>query len=288
LDCGQWPREEKSMPEISAARVKDLRDKTQLPMMECKKALEATGGDEEQAIRWLREKGLKTMAGRADRSTDAGRIAIYANIDPGVGAIIELRCETASVAGHEEFVQLASDLAHQLAVGPGAAEPDELWQQPSPSQPKRTLLQQRDDLANRIREVFRLQRIARLDAPCGGYVHHTGTDGVLLEVSGGTAQMAKEICMHIAAMKPAVVHREDLDPALVEKERAILSKQAQTEGKPANIIEKMVEGRLRNFFAEQVLTEQPFVKDEKQTVGKVAQASGLEPVRFIHWQVGKL
>jgi elongation factor Ts len=201
--------------------------------------------------------------------------------------MVELQCESAPVAGHEDFRQLAGDLARQLATGPGASTPDELWSQPSPRSPDLTLAQQRDDIANRIREVFRLSRILRIDEPCGGYVHHTGADGVLLAVSGGTPEVAKDISMHIAAMRPQVVRREDIDPVEVEKEREILAKQAQAEGKPENIIGKMVEGRLRNFYAERVLTEQPFVKNEKQTVGKYAKASGLEPIRFVHWQLGK-
>ena len=275
------------MAEITAAAVKALRDKTQLPMMECKRALAETGGDQEAAIRLLREQGKKTMAKRADRSTNAGRIAIYASLEPAAGAMVELQCESASVATHEEFVQLARDLAEQLAKGPGAATPDELWSQPSPSKPGMTLAEQRDELTNRIREVFRLSRIIRIDGPCGGYAHHTGTDGVLLEVDGGTAETAKDISMHIAAMRPTVVKKEELDPADVEKERQLLIKQAQSEGKPDNIIEKMVEGRMRNYYADHVLLEQAFVKDEKQTVGKIAKAGGLTPVRFVHWQLGK-
>ncbi len=274
------------MADISAAAVKALRDKTQLPMMECKRALVETGGDEEQAIRLLRESGKKTMAKRSDRSTDAGRLAIYAKLDPGVGVMVELQCESASVATHQEFAELARDLAEQLATGPGASSPDDLWRQPSPSHPGQTLADQRDDLANRIRENFRLQRTVRIDGPCGGYVHHTGTDGVLLEVRGGSAELAKDVSMHIAAMKPTVVHKEDVDPAEVQREREILARQAETEGKPAKIIEKMVEGRLRNFFAEKVLAEQPFVRDEKTTVGKHAKAGGMELKRFVRWQLG--
>lgn len=275
------------MTQITAAAVKALRDKTQLPMMECKRALQEADGDEEAAIRLLRERGRKTMAKRADRVTNVGRFAIFASIDDGVGAMVELQCESASVASHEEFRQLANDLARQLATGPGTDSVEALWSQPSPSHSGVTLEQQRDELANRVREVFRLERIVRIDAPCGGYVHHTGTDGVLLEVQGGTAEVAKDICMHIAAMRPTVINTEDVDPADVSKEREILTTQARTEGKPEKIIEKMVAGRMRNFFAERALCEQPFVKDEKTTVGKFAKANGTTPVRFIHWQLGR-
>jgi elongation factor Ts len=149
------------------------------------------------------------------------------------------------------------------------------------------LQDQLDDLYNRIREVFKLARIVRIDTTCGSYAHHTGTSGVLLEVTGGNEELAKEISMHVAAMKPAVVAKEELDPQLVAKERDILSEAARKEGKPENIIAKMVEGRLKNFYAEKVLLEQPFVKDEKLTVGKVAKDGGLQVKRFVHWVLGK-
>jgi len=275
------------MPRITAADVKALRDKTQLPMMECKRALQQAGGDQEAAIRLLREQGKKTMAKRADRVTECGRIAIHVSLDPGIGSMVELQCESAPVAAHEEFMQLAADLARQLAYGPGADTPQALWSQTSPSHPDMTLEQQRDDLANRIREVFRLERIVRIDGPCGGYVHHTGTNGVLLEVQGANAEIAKEISMHVAAMQPRVVSKEDIPADEVAKERAILVTQARSEGKPENIIEKMVQGRLRNYYAARVLLEQPFIKDEKQTVGAYAKAAGMRPIRFVHWQLGK-
>ncbi len=277
------------MPEISAAAVKALRDRTGLPMMDCKRALQEAGGDEDAAIELLRRAGKKTMEKRAHRETTAGRIAVHAGLDPGVGAIVELQCETAPVASNREFIQLANDLARQLATGPGAATPEELLDQPSPSKAPQTLREQFDDLVNRIREVFRLRRIARIEGPCGGYAHHDGSTGVVLQIEGDNAELAKDICMHIAAMRPAALSKEDLDPELVAKEREILSEAARREGKPEKIIDKMVEGRLRSFFAERCLAEQPFVKGEsdKQTVGKVAKAAGIKLVRFVHWELGK-
>ncbi len=201
--------------------------------------------------------------------------------------MIELRCESAPVAANEEFVQLANDLAQQLATGPGAATPEALLAQPSPSKPGSTLKQQFDDLNNRIREVFKLERIVRIDGPCGGYAHHNGAAGVLLQFEGGNAELAKDICMHVAAMRPAVLAKEELDPAVVAKEREILSEAARKEGKPEKIIDKMVEGRLRNFYAECCLAEQPFVKDDKKTVGQVAKEAGMKLVRFVRWEVGE-
>ena len=217
------------MPEISAAAVKALRDQTGLPMMDCKRALQEAGGDAQAAVEWLRKAGKKTMEKRAERETAFGRIAISADAGAGVGAMIELRCESAPVAGNEEFVGLANDLARQLAVGPGAASPEELLAQPSPSKPGRTLKQQFDDLTNRIREVFRLQRIVRIDAPCAGYVHHNGATGVIVQIEGGNPEVAKDVCMQIVSMRPTVIPREELDPALIEKERAILTEAVQSE-----------------------------------------------------------
>jgi elongation factor Ts len=181
---------------------------------------------------------------------------------------------------------LAADLAEQLATGPGAQTAEELWTQPSPSKKGATLEDQRDELQNKIREVFRLQRLERFDAPCGAFVHMAKI-GVLLEVEGGDDELAKEICLHIAAMNPEALTKEELDPEIVAKERSTLSEAARNEGKPENIIEKMIEGRMRNFYSEKVLTEQPFVKDEKQSVGEVAKSGGMKLKRFVRWQLGE-
>ena len=274
------------MAEITAAMVKGLRDSTQLPMMECKKALAESDGDMEVAKQKLREAGKKFMGKRQDRTTDQGRIGVYASTGEGVGAMIELQCESAPVATNEEFIQLANDLAQQLATGPGAATAGQLWAQPSPSKKGMTLEEQRDELQNKIREVFRLARLQRIDAPCGGFVHMAKI-GVLLAVEGGNDELAKDVALHIAAMNPKSATVEDLDPSLVEAEREIQMERARKEGKPENILAKMIEGRMRNFYAEHVLAEQPFVRDEKQTVGRLAKAGGMKLVRFHRWQLGE-
>lgn len=275
------------MPEITASMVKTLRERTGLPMMDCKKALQETGGDEQKAVDWLREQGIKTKETRIGRETSAGRIAVYTDFAKGVGAMIELKCESAPVAGGKDFIQFAGELAKQLATGPGAKTAEDLLKQPAPGKPGQTFAQALDDMYNRIREVFTLGRVARIDGPCGAYAHHDGSAGALVEVKGGNAEAAKDIAMHVVAFKPAAVSKEDLDPAAVEKEREILTKAARSEGKPENIIAKMIEGRLKNFFAERVLLEQPFVKDDKQTVAKVASAAKMQVVRFVRWELGK-
>ncbi len=276
------------MAEVTAAAVKQLREKTGLPLMDCKKALTETQGNEEEAIKWLRERGAQVLSKRADRETDFGRFGVYSGLDKPTGAIVELKCESAPVTQNEEFIRLANDLAQQLAEGPGAATADELLDQPSPGAAGKTLREQKDELFNRIREVFNVGRLKRLDSPCGAYSHNAATvSGVLLAVSGGTDEAARDICMHIAAMRPTALTTEDLDPAEVERERSILREAALKEGKPEKIVDKMVEGRLRNFFAEQVLLEQPFVKGDKQTVGEFAKEQGMELKEFVHWELGK-
>jgi elongation factor Ts len=276
------------MPDITAAMVKSLRDKTGLPLMKCKEALQETGGDEQAAIDKLRKDNVKVQQSRLDRETAFGRMGLYTDWDKGVGALVELLCESAPVAGMDEFIALAGDLAKQLATGPGAKTAEELLAQPSPSKPGQTLGDQLNDLTNRIREVFRVGRFVRVNAKSAGYVHHAGkTVGVLVEAEGGKPEVAKDVAMHIAAQNPQVLAKEDLNPADIEKEREILSEAARNEGKPENIIAKMVEGRLRNFFAEKVLLEQPFIKDDKQTVGKYAASNGTKVLRYTHWQLGK-
>lgn len=209
------------MAEISALAVKTLREQTGLPMMDCKRALQETGGDNDKAVEWLRKQGKKVMEKQAGRSTTTGRIAVYAECQPGVGAIIDLRCESAPVANNEHFVGLANDMAKQLATGPGADSPAALLAQPSPSKPGQTLGQQFEDLNNRIRERFNLERVLRIDGPCACYAHHNGAVGVLLQTESCAPELARDICMHIAAMRPLVLRREDLDSALVAKEREL-------------------------------------------------------------------
>jgi elongation factor Ts len=275
------------MAEITAAAVKALRDETGLPMMDCKKALAECNGDKQAAVDWLRKQGLRTLEKRSGRETSFGRMGLYCTLAASVGAMVELKCESAPVASNEEFIQLANDLAKQLALGPGAKTADELLDQKSPSKPTLTLREQRDELFNRIREVFNVGRMVRFAGPCGGYSHNAGTvSGVLLQVKGGDDASAKDVCMHVAAMRPKALTIEELDPTLVAKEREILTEAARNEGKPENIIAKMVDGRMRNFYAESVLCEQPFVKDDKQSVGAFAKSKKMELVRFVHWELG--
>jgi elongation factor Ts len=276
------------MAEINAAAVNALRKKTGVSMMICKEALVASGGNEDQAVEYIRKKGIATQGGRQDRETAFGRFGIYAGLDKKSGGIVELKCESAPVAGSAEFIQLANDLAKQLATGPGAKTAEELLDQPSPSKPGMTLRDVKDDMFNRIREVFKVGRLARLEGTTGGYSHNSKTvSGVIVQVEGGSDEAAKDVSMHIAAMSPLALNTSELDPTVIEKERTILREQALAEGKPANIVDKMVEGRLKNFYAERVLLEQPFVKENSLTVGKYAESKGMKVKKFVHWELGK-
>jgi elongation factor Ts len=276
------------MAEITAGAVKSLRERTGLPMMDCKKALTECQGNEEAAVDWLRKQGLKTLEKRSGRETTFGRMGIFADLKVNRGAMVVLKCESAPVVQNEEFIQLANDLAKQLANGPKLESADELLSQPSPSKRGLTLREQKDELFNRIREVFNVGRMIRFDGPCGGYSHNAGTvSGVLLQVENGDEEAAKNICMHIAAMRPKSLTVSDLDPAIVQRERDVLMAAARREGKPENILDKMVDGRMRNFYAESVLVEQPFVRDDKQTVGQYASSKGMKLIRFAHWELGR-
>lgn len=274
------------MAEITAAAVKQLREQTGQPMMDCKNALNEAGGDMEAAVRILRERNKKVQETRLGRDTEFGRIGIYTD-GKGVGAMVEVLCESAPVAGGADVKQLAADLAQALATGPGAADGEALLKQKSPSKPTQTLAEQKDDMFNRIREVFRVGRIVRINGTCVGYVHATGDLAALVEYEGGDAATAKDIAMHIVASSPSAVNKENLDQTEVEKERAFLTEQARAEGKPDNIIAKMIEGRMKNFYAARVLIEQPFVKDSAIGVSDVLKKAGMKVKQFHNWKLGK-
>ena len=276
------------MAEITAAAVMALRKKTGLPMMDCKSALAEAGGDEDKAVELLRKRGAQVLAKRSDRETSFGRFGLYCGSDKPKGAMVELMCESAPVTSNEEFVQLANDLAEQLATGPGAATAEELLDQQSPSKDGMTLRQQKDDLFNRIREVFNVGRMVIIEGTTGGYSHNSGTvSGVIVGVEGGSDELARDVSMHVAAMRPAVLNVSDLPADEVAKEREILKAAALEEGKPENIVEKMVDGRMRNYYAERVLLEQPLVKDDKNSVGKFAESNGMKVTQFVHWELGE-
>lgn len=277
------------MADITAAQVKALRQLTDLPMMECKHALVEADGDQEKAIEILKEQNQKVMLKRADNATSEGRIAVAVADDGSTAAMVELQCESAPVANNDEFKALAENCAKQLLNGPGADGPDALLDQPSPENASQTLREAYEEVVNKIREKIVLAKVVRVDGPANGYVHHDGKTGVLFHATGesGSAEVLRDVAMHIAAMQSSVVDPEDLDTAAIDEERERLSEEARATGKPENIIEKIVEGRMKVFYQEQgVLTAQQFVKEESKTVSQVLAECGLTAGGFTRWVLG--
>ena len=257
--------------------------------MDCKKALVEAKGDEDLAVELLRKSGAKTMAGRTDRETEAGRIAIFTDPKNQVSAMVELLCESAPVANTAEFIELVNGLAEQLAKGPGAKTAEELLAQPFPGKSGVTLKEAYDDLVNKIREVFRLTRLIRIEGPCGAYVHHNAGIGVLLPIEGTNLDLGKDISMHVASMKPEALSEAQLDPELVAKERNIVVEtvKEQNANKPSNIIDKIVDGKMKAFLAERTLLGQQFVKDSAKTVAQVCDEGKIKIKEMIHWVLGR-
>jgi elongation factor Ts len=275
---------------ITAALVNDLRKRTDLPMMECKAALQATGGDIEAAIDHLRKAGAKASLKRAGNETAEGRIGVYLDDAAQVGAIVELRCESAPVAKGEHFVKLAGAIAKVVATK-NPASVDALLTTDGGN--GKTVTDLIHDVIAVLRENMKVQRFTRLTGGMfGEYVHHDGTLGVLLQVSGSGANpgLLRDVCMHIAAVQPTPVaaRREEVDPALVAREKEIAKAKAEATGKPSQIAEKIAEGQMKTWYAENVLAEQPFVKDQARTVGQVLKEAGLEVTRFVRYKVGEI
>lgn len=278
------------MSEISAAVVKSLRDKTDAPFKECKAALVEANGDLDKAMIILRERSTKVRTDKADKEAAEGRVGVYIDADKQIGGIIEMRCQTAPSAKNDLFVQLTDDMAKQVALQ-GATSVDDLLKQKFVDDESKTLDDRLTDVVGLIRENMKPHRCAQLKGQLGSYVHHDGTVGVLLQVEGDKQaedQILRDVCMHIAARAPVAATRDDVPSELVEQETAIAKKQAEDTGKPANIVEKIAEGKMRSWFAENVLADQPFVKDESVTVEKYLQKAGVKVVTFVRYKVGEL
>ncbi|MEE8293701.1 MAG: translation elongation factor Ts [Kiloniellales bacterium] len=271
------------MAQITAAQVKDLRDKTGAGMMDCKKALTETEGDLESAVDWLRKKGLAAAANKAERVAAEGLIGLV--LDGKRGALVEVNSETDFVArndGFQAFVRQAADLAlgsgGDLEALLGVGYPDS----------DRTVAEELARLVGTIGENMILRRIAALSVEQGvvaGYVHNQiapglGKIGVLVALQSGgdpaaLAGLGKKLAMHVAAAAPVAIDKDAIDPAVLERERDVLAEQARASGKPEEIIAKMAEGRLRRFYEEVCLLEQTYVIDGETKVRKVLeQAAG--------------
>jgi elongation factor Ts len=269
------------MAEISAKDVKALRDATGAGILDAKKALVETDGDHEAAARLLREKGLVKAEQRASRGAAQGAIAAAFVPATGVAALVQLKSETDFVAKSPPFIQLATALAAAVAEeGEGAAD---------------TRKDAIDDLQVTLKENIQLGRVVRFEAADGNiletYLHMQsgrGVNGVLVEVAGGNAELAHDLAVHIAFGKPTYLSRDEVPPEVVEAERATLEAQTRNEGKPEQAIPKIVEGKVQGWFKRVpggVLIEQPYAKDEKQTVSQVL--GGAKVVRFAQVLIGE-
>jgi elongation factor Ts len=258
---------------FTAQDVKALRDSTGAGMMDCKKALEETGGDIDAAKQYLREKGLAASAKRDDRENNQGLVAI--KVDGGVGAMVQLKCETDFVAGSDMFKAEGEALVDLVASGGDVAERTE----------------QLEELKISLKEKIEIGTVARIEAASGNvighYEHIQGgrcVNGVLVELANGNDELAHDIAVHIAFARPKYLRRDDVPAEVVEAERQTLETITRNEGKPEAALPKIVEGRLNGFFKDVCLLEQPYAKDDKQSITQVL--GGAEVVGFHQVEIG--
>jgi elongation factor Ts len=293
---------------FTAKDVQELRQRTGAGMMECKKALEETGGDMEKAVDFLRKKGIAKAEKRAGRAASEGRIVSLVAPDGRAAALIELNCETDFVARNEDFGALANAVAQQVLADATldgvvkVATEGALLGAKWAGNPSLTVEEAIKEASARTGENLVLRRYARFATAgaLGSYVHHNGKVAALVDIGGGTGDgaqaLARTVAEHAAAGVPTVpiaVRREDVPAAFVEKERAIFVEQANHEGKPEAIAQKMVEGRVNKLYKEVTLLDQPWVRDDKKSIGQLVSEAGkaagatYEVRRFARFQMGE-
>lgn len=273
------------MVEITASMVRDLREKTDAPMMECKKALTEANGDLSKAEEILRVKLGNKASKAAGRVAAEGVVGLYSGGDGKLAGIVELNCETDFVAKNEDFLAFAADLASLVAKS-NPADTAALAALPLGGT---TVEETRKRLVGKIGENLSIRRFARIEAKgrVAHYIHGGAKIGVLVDVSGGDEQLARDIAMHIAASKPVSMSRDEVPPELIKKERDIAAAKAAESGKPANIVEKMVEGSVQKYLKEITLMGQLFVKDDKQTIESLLKSRQASISRFVLFVVGE-
>ena len=275
------------MSEITASMVRDLRDKTDAPMMACKKALVEAQGDQGKAEELLRVRLGNKATRAAARTAAEGVVAIYVAPDAKTGAIVEVNCETDFVAKTDDFLKFTASLA-ELAAKRNPADLAALGALPMGIA---TVEETRKALVGRIGENMSVRRFARIEARgrLSHYIHGGAKIGVLLDISSGDDQLGRDLAMHIAASKPLGLSRDDVPAELVKKERDIAAAKAAESGKPAEIVGKMIEGSVQKFLKEVTLLGQIFVKDPagKQTVEVLLKARGASVSRFVLYVVGE-
>jgi len=273
------------MAEITASMVKELRQRTGMGMMECKKALIEVDGDMKKAEDLLRIKSGAKATKAAGRVAAEGAIGIYVNQDSKVGAIVEVNCETDFVAKDSNFGDFVNAIA-QLIAKSGVTSVDELAQQKLPS--GESVEEKRQALVAKLGENISVRRVAlhRAEGQLGQYLHGIRI-GVIVDVDGGDDALGKDLAMHIAASKPVAISRDQVPPELIEREREIAKARALESGKPENIVEKIVDGSVHKYLSEITLYGQPFVKDDKVTIEKLLASKKARVAGFSLFVVGE-
>jgi elongation factor Ts len=273
---------------VTASQVKDLREKTGAGMMDCKKVLTETDGDMEKAIELLRERGIAKAAKKSDRVAAEGIVDAYVTEDGKIGAVVEVNAETDFVAKNDEFKSFVADVAKQIALT-NPANVEELLAAKSIVEEDKTVQEVLTNKIATIGENMSIRRFARYETTglVEKYIHGEGKIGVLVELENGNSELAKDICMQIAAAKPEFLDRESVPAERVEKEMEILKAQAMNEGKPAEIAEKMVQGRIGKFYGEICLVEQDFVKNPDMKIKQLLESKGAKVIRFARFEKGE-
>ena len=271
------------MANISAAMVRDLREKTGAGMMDCKKALSETGGDMQKAIDYLREKGIAKAAKKSGRIAAEGACAAYVSEDGKFGAVVEINCETDFTASNSDFRALVKKVTEHVAKT-NPADLDAL--NASVIEGKKTVADLVTEATATIGEKISVRRFVRYEGEkIISYIHMGGKIGVLVKLDGGSDELGKDVALQIAAMNPSAIDRSRVDAAELEHEKEVLRKQALEEGKPEKIVDKMVEGRINKFYKEVCLVEQIFVKDNEKTVQDVL--GKVKVLDFTRYQLGE-
>ena len=273
---------------ITAEQVKSLREKTGAGMMDCKKVLTETNGDMEKAMELLRERGIAKAAKKSDRIAAEGLVYALVSDDKKVGAVVEVNAETDFVAKNQEFRDFVADVAKQI-VEKNPANVEELLAQESIVISGKTVNEVLTDKIATIGENMSIRRFVRYESAglVGSYIHGDGKIGVLVDMPKGTETLAKDICMQIAAARPEYLSEQDVPEDVLNKEMEILKAQAMNEGKPAEIAEKMVKGRIGKFYGEICLLDQAFVKNPDLKVKDLLAQENGEVVRFARIEKGE-
>ncbi len=272
---------------ISASLVKELRERTGAGMMECKKALTETDGDIEAAIENMRKSGQAKAAKKAGRTAADGVIVVASSDDGAKAVMVEVNCETDFVAKDENFRSFADAVADRVLTS-DAADVEALMALPLHEGEDTTIEEARQALVSKIGENLAVRRFVRFDSVCAiAEYRHCVRIGVLVDVTGGEAALGRDLAMHIAASSPVCITEDQVPADMLAKEREITEVQAKESGKPDNIIEKMIEGRMRKYLGEITLVGQPFVKDPDVKVGKLVEKHSATVNSFVRFEVGE-